>query len=607
MAFLTYLLPLAAIAYVFFVAAGWIPLLKCTPLPSGQEGAAHVLTFPETYEMTRKDRLLALGITVVYAAVAFLGLGDNRAPQSFCEFAERGRYADITLAEETEIGAIKYYCGLHTGSYYLQFSSDGENFEDVAVLEQNYADLFKWKTGEYSEGAARTARYIRIIADNTLSLGELALYGADGVLISAGKLEYADGASALFDEQTLVPERESYMNSTYFDEIYHARTALEHIEGVYPYEISHPPLGKLIIALGIRAFGMTPFGWRFMGTLFGALMLPFLYILLKNMFGGTAVPVCGTVIFAFDFMHFTQTRIATIDTYAVFFIILMYLFMWRFVSGGRLWNLALSGLFFGLGAASKWTCIYAGGGLAVIWLVYWFTRRREENFWSKLAGNALFCIMFFIVVPCAVYYVSYWPYGEAKGMSGLAMLFSEDYAEIVINNQKYMFNYHADLVATHPYSSRWYQWIVDGRPILYYLANFGDGTKSSIGAFLSPLLCLGGLLAVIGAGIRAFKKRDGRAAFILIGYLAQLLPWIFISRLTFEYHYFPSAVFLTLALCLMFDESRKAELPGWRGNLLAFTVVSVALFVMFYPVLSGLRVAEWYSTHLLKWLPSWPF
>ncbi len=34
------------------------------------------------------------------------------------------------------------------------------------------------------------------------------------------------------------------MNSSYFDEIYHARTALEHIENVYPYEITHPPLGK---------------------------------------------------------------------------------------------------------------------------------------------------------------------------------------------------------------------------------------------------------------------------------------------------------------------------------------------------------------------------
>lgn len=43
----------------------------------------------------------------------------------------------------------------------------------------------------------------------------------------------------------------TYLNSSYFDEIYHARTALEHIENIYPYEITHPPLGKLIIGIGI--------------------------------------------------------------------------------------------------------------------------------------------------------------------------------------------------------------------------------------------------------------------------------------------------------------------------------------------------------------------
>ena len=59
------------------------------------------------------------------------------------------------------------------------------------------------------------------------------------------------------------------MNSTYFDEIYHARTAYEHIHGIRPYENTHPPLGKILIGIRIRLFGMTPFGWRFIGTLLG--------------------------------------------------------------------------------------------------------------------------------------------------------------------------------------------------------------------------------------------------------------------------------------------------------------------------------------------------
>ena len=43
-----------------------------------------------------------------------------------------------------------------------------------------------------------------------------------------------------------------------------------------------------------------------------------------------------------------------------------------FMNGHYLWSiavLALSGLSFGLGAASKWTGFYAGAGLAVLWLI----------------------------------------------------------------------------------------------------------------------------------------------------------------------------------------------------------------------------------------------
>ena len=42
-------------------------------------------------------------------------------------------------------------------------------------------------------------------------------------------------------------------------------------------------------------------------------------------------------------------------------------------------------------------------------------------------------------------------------------------------------------------------------------------------------------------------------------------------------------------------------------NMYAVTGVSAALFVAYYPVLTGLRCALWYTRGLLKWFPSWPF
>ena len=585
------------------------------------------LGFPlQIHPMRRQDAVPLALIVGVYALIAFFGLGDRAAPSSFCHFEDRGRYVLIELRTPQPISNVMYYSGLYSGNYYLQFSQDGEEFIDQATMPQSYADLFKWHDPKLvtPESEPFTVKYLRIIAGSELEMGELAIFDRNGKLMSAYDFIFDDGAATLFDEQQLIPDKSTYLNSAYFDEIYHARTAYEHFTNVYPYEISHPPLGKIIISIGIALFGMNPFGWRFMGTLIGVLMLPCLYILIKNLFGSTTTATCGTIVFAFDFMHFVQTRIATIDSYAVFFIILMYMFMYRFLCANpdetsavsRLIPLFLSGLSFGLGAASKWTCIYAGAGLAVLWLLYWIYRGRDlfaaekkKQFRNEFFTNVAWCVLFFIAVPLLVYYLSYYPYGKAIGLNGFEMFFKPEYAQTMLDNQKFMFTYHRDVVAEHPYSSRWYQWVFNLRPILYYL-DYGSDSRASFGAFVNPLLCWAGLGAIGLMSVYTVTRRDGRALFILVGYLAQLVPWIPINRLTFEYHYFPCTVFLTLALCHIFatfTEVRQ-QADGGARHVYAFSAGSAALLFVFYPILTGVSIPSWYSATFLRWIPkAWPF
>ena len=590
MHWLTYIFPcaVAALIVLFFLGC---PGAVTSPKP-----------IPGKQSFERAELILLAVIVAVYSLTAFYKLGDTEAPQSFMDTGLVPGFADADLGDEYEITGIMRYAGLNTGKYHIMYSADGTGWNELAAIDQKYSELFKWIRDDIEPVRAR---YIRVVFSTRLYIGELALFTRGGML-DAQSFVLSEDIAPLFDEQELVPERPDYLNSTYFDEIYHARTALEHIQNIYPYEVSHPPLGKLILSLGIRLFGMTPFGWRFSGTLLGALMLLPLYMLLKRMFGGAAVPLCGTAIFAFDFMHFTQTRIATIDTYGVFFIILMYLFMYLYVSGGRLRDLALSGVFFGLGAASKWTAIYAGAGLAVIWLLYWIRQLRSGGKFMKFLFNCLFCLVFFVAVPGVIYYLSYIPYGTASGMSGAEMLLSKEYADIVLNNQKFMLSYHEGVMSEHPYSSRWYQWLLDIRPILYYLDRFDDGTRSSFGAFVDPVLCWAGLISLPVTAYCGVKWRDTRAGFILLGYLAQLLPWVFIGRTTFEYHYFPSTVFLTLSLCYVFSVLEDRD-PDWKIRVYGLTGMSLALFVVFYPVLSGARGDQALLSALLKWLPTWPF
>jgi len=594
----TYLLPIALTVLIVIFFAGLPALQVCPP--------------PKRIADDRRgwrSHWFILALTLVYTLVAFVNLGDTRAPQSFRQLDNE--YADIELAEPAPIGRVMLYTGIVQGSYTLQFSPDGETWIPAANYEQGHASLLKWEEPELFAVPEGDVRTVRVIGYDGAELGEVALFSPSGE-----RLEISCGVTEFCDEQALVPETPYFLNSSYFDEIYHARTAWEHLRGMWPYEISHPPLGKEILSLGILLFGMTPFGWRFMGTLFGAAMLPLVYWFARKLYGGKTVPACCAALLATDFMHFAQTRIATIDTYGVFFILLMYGFMYDYLQTRSRKALALSGVFFGLGAASKWTCLYAGAGLGVLWLADWIRQARAAAPEGKALGekpadaqpgraflqNVGWCLIFFVAVPALIYYLSYIPYGAARG----AFPFSLDYTKIVWDNQVFMFTYHKGVNATHPYSSRWYQWMLDIRPILYYLKRFDDGRRSSFGAWLNPLLCWAGLLSLFVLLYMALVRRDRKAGFLLWGYLAQLLPWVLITRTTFEYHYFPSSVFLVLALGYVFALMRDCE-KDWKWRVCGLCGLSAALFVLFYPAISGLPVNSEIATKLLKWLPTWPF
>ena len=625
-----YALPVAAALLLIAFFTG-LPYLKVCLLP----GEEPLPERPGAGGAARRRECLALALlTLVYAAAAFTNLGNTSSPETFESMG--GKSALIHL-EGPSPSRILLYAGVSTGAYDIEYSEDGETFLPASAFQQDYVAVLKWHV--LTPEPDLRARVVRLTCtEGNPYLGEIAFLDQSG-----DPIPVVSELPALCDEQGTVPASQNYKNSTYFDEIYHVRTAWEHLHNIWPYEISHPPLGKLILSLGITLLGMTPFGWRFMGTLFGGLMLPVMYLRLRRIFGGRAVPFLGTLLFATDFMHYTQTRIATIDTYAVFFILWMYLFMYVYVSREDKRALALSGLFFGLGAASKWTCIYAGAGLAVIWALHWAGRflalrpaAAEEaepilttdtepvpvsetdaaagaasapavepgpDVWELLHsffGNCLFCVVFFVLLPLLIYLLAYIPYGKAMPAHSLG-----EYLRMVWDNQTFMFTYHAGVHAEHPYSSRWYQWVLNIRPILYYLEYFDDGTRSSICAFLNPAVCWGGLLSLFVLVYTALFRRDRKAAFILLGYLAQLLPWVFITRTTFEYHYFPSSVFLILAICYVF-RLMQLNKPTWARYAVPFAVVNVLLFCLFFPALGGLPVDNALASRLMGWLPTWP-
>ncbi len=627
---------------------------------------------PKDYKLHLKriDAILMSVVTVIYAIVAFVNLGSTKAPQTTWVSGAAGDQIVFDLGD-VETFRMTYYGNICDTNFTVELSNDGTNWTEAYYAQYDQGEIFRWiwyvpqtvdgstatgTTEPTDDGSAyvtfsgydgetypfQTARYVRITSVAAiLKLMEGAFLDADSEVLPGTISSVSDGvdmdeALLLIDEQDTVPAYPSYYNSTYFDEIYHARTAYEHLNGLSTYEWTHPPLGKVLMMIGIKIFGMTPFGWRFMGTLIGVLMVPLMYLLVKQLTKNTKLSFIAMFLLSVDAMHFTQTRIATIDSYAVFWIMLMYFFMFRYCqmpwhSSRDFWRslipLGLCGITMGIAWATKWIGLYASVGLAILFFWTLWRHWREyraakvyvtkdkatqelcqgttETFWTAAVVTIAFCLIFFIVIPLIIYYFSYYWYLRGTGMESFSEMFTFTRIKQVIDLQQTMFNYHAGLSGdTHYFRSPWYEWPIIWWPMWYYsgTAYMPDGVISSISCMGNPAVWWFGLAALIFVIVRmsAMRRAPKEYTLVVVGFASQYLPWVLVPRSTFIYHYFASVPFIIMASVLMLDWVRTKSRKAFKVASIVLMVAALILFIAFYPLESGMPVARSYAQYL-RW------
>ena len=627
----------------------------------------------------KRDWLLMLGVTLVYAVVALTNLGSMKAPQNPWVSSTRNEQVIIDLGEHHDDVTMLYFCQVSYSNFSVAVSEDGENWSDDYIADMAEGECFQWKyltpsyMGKdkygndkrffYSQPIKFSARYVRITSQQIgLKMNEVIFHDANGDRIPATVIAqlnvmeestlYSD-ANNIFDEQDTLEGLPSWWNSTYFDEIYHARTAYEHLHGTAPYETSHPPLGKVIMSLGIAIFGMVPFGWRVMGALAGILMLPAMYLLGKQLTKKSSFAFAAALMLALDCQHFTQTRIATIDSYPVLFILFSWLFMLRFMQRDIvrlplkkfLPDLALSGLFMGLGIASKWIGVYSGAGLAVafFWTIFRHMRMaatsahllktdkslsdedrkiltlRDQTTMKRVLVICLWCLLFFVAIPLAIYLLAYIPYFAYAHFDNL-----KDYLTAVWNAQLRMFSYHSKpgLGMDHPFYSPWYEWIFNQRPMYYASPTYVNtpGWSYAIWCFGNPAIWSA---ALVGFAYTVFMwakrhrytlRKDGETLhwtaadwdvtmpFLLLSALSQFLPWVLVPRGTYIYHYFATTPFLMLSITVLFrDITRRFPKTG-KWLLGIFLGVCLVMFVAYFPYASGALTPTWWLDFMEQFL-----
>lgn len=532
--------------------------------------------------------------TVLFLVLALFRLGTIHVPSSEMHI-QSGKNDEVILdfGEDTTISRVEFFLGYESKKL-VSFSVPDNGQWNVFKSKQELASVYNWNKVELNS----TQRYLACkFLDSEAYVIEMVCFDENGQkVIPDNSSEYPE----LFDEQNLYPENMTYYYRTMFDEVYHGRTAYEFLHKLPIYENTHPPLGKIIISIGIAIFGMNPFGWRFMGVICGALIIPVIYMFALRLTGKTKFAVLAMILSLTEFMHFVLARIATLDIIAALFIILLFYLMYAFIQTEKRYYLVLDGITAGIAMAVKWNGVYAVAALALIFAFWCYGKYNVEKhgreylgYWCRLCGV---CIISFIIIPICIYVLSYIPFARVYT--------DKNILQHAVSNAQLMFSYHKKTIFYHPYSSEWYEWIWDKRPLLDALTVNKDGTVSSIATLGGPVVCWGGLAALIHQLYLWSAKKSVHSRFLVLCYAATLVPWMFIFRTVFIYHYLPCLNVLVLMITYsLYSLNSKKE----NRYIICIIVVSAALFVMFYPVLSGMNISMEYINDILEWLPDWAF
>jgi dolichyl-phosphate-mannose-protein mannosyltransferase len=399
-----------------------------------------------------------------------------------------------------------------------------------------------------------------------------------------------------------------------FDEVYYidgAHDLLKYgveVSGSKPEFIVHPPLGKWMIALGIKIFGDTPFGWRIATAIVGTLMILLVALIAHRLFYSPLLTALASALMALDGMALVQSRTALLDNFLAFFILVATYF---FVVKKYWWT----GLFLGFALATKWSGAYFIALFGAIALYRAFTHHTGR----ELIRPVLTRIGAFGVLPLLVYLTSWW--GWFASDRGWGRNYSGNVIHSFIYYHQQILNFHTGLTEKHNYQANPWSWLIMGRPTSFFYETpkscGADSCSQEILALGTPLLWWGATIAVLivfGYWVRSLFMRqiDPAVTIIVAGIAAGYLPWfLFQKRTVFSFYAIVFEPFLILALIycakvFLTHQRKKSDRAYALGQIAILAAVAVIAvnFIYFLPLYTG-QVMTYEAWHAHMWLESW--
>jgi dolichyl-phosphate-mannose-protein mannosyltransferase len=427
------------------------------------------------------------------------------------------------------------------------------------VLPQNSTEF-----GDANEASGEISVSPRVLRRPAITallfgIGALSLF-----LLGLGK-----PGAMYWDEPYFVPEARAFLTGT----------PNPHPE-VPP--LCKPPLGKLLMAVGMKAAGDNPFGWRVAGAVCGALALVGVYFWTYVLLGDARLAFLAAGLTLFNNFLFVMSRIAIVDAFLMVFLI------WSVATytaalmldvgvGMRRFLFGCSGVFVGLAGACKWNAIDTLAvlllvGLALLWIARSSFASGNPAL-SQCAGHmqqigAATLLLGMVVAPLVSYSLTYWP---------LCLIIHRPFGihELVSMNV-FIWHFNSTVANNKFIAAAWYTWPLNLSPqrALSYLVG-------------NPVITWGGL-AALGLCLRRFWQKVALPeALVLLLFAANLLQWVVTpGKGTFYYYYYPCVMILGVAIAVAV-RSLPPRVFGLRISLLLL-VAAIAVFVWCYPRMAHL-------------------